>query len=165
MAALQKQNSSFSARYEFTPAPVRNYAGDDKVFSLFQPDILIPGQFMATTKSKTHRDPEQRLMLAVLEDAVWCFQNGLRSKDKKKKELSREAEEWLTQENSNWLFSFNEICDLLGFEAKYFRKRLLSWKKDALGARARRRAERTGNTGRKSQREKRQRDLRAAALL
>lgn len=165
MAALQKHNPSFSARYEFTPAPVRNHSADDKVFSLFQPDILIPGQFMATTKSKTHRDPEQRLLLAVLEDAVWCFQNGLRSKDKKKKELSREAEEWLNEEDSHWLFSFNEICDLLGFEAKYLRKRLLHWKKEAMGARARSRAERPGYPGRKSPREKRQRDLRAAASL
>src|SRR3954468_7555079 len=93
MATGQKRNIAFSARYEFSPSPVRNHAVEDKVFSLFQPDVLIPGQFMATTKSKTHRDPEQRLMLAVLEDAVWCFQNGLRAKDKKKQELSREAEQ------------------------------------------------------------------------
>jgi hypothetical protein len=164
MATVQKRNTVYTARYEFTPAPVRNHAVEDKVFSLFQPDILIPGQFMATTKSKTHRDPEQRLMLAVLEDAVWCFQNGLRSKDKKKQELSQEAEQWLTQEDSSWLFSFNEICDLLGFEAEYLRKRLLRWKKDALASRAKSRADRPGYTGTKSHaRDKRHRDLRTAA--
>lgn len=164
--AVRKRNTVYSARYEFSPAPLRNHAVEDKVFSLFQPDILIPGQFMATTKSKTHRDPEQRLMLAVLEDAVWCFQNGLRSKDKKKQELSQEAEQWLTEESSNWLFSFNEICDLLGFEAQYLRKRLLSWKKDALASRARSRTDRPGYASRKSHaRDKRHRDLRAAAAF
>jgi len=169
MATVQKRNTPFAARaqYEFSPAgtvPTRNPAVEDKVFSLFQPDVLIPGQFMATTKSKTHREPEQRLILAVLEDAVWCFQNGVRSKDKKKQELYREAEEWLLEEGSRWLFSFNEICDLLGLESKYIRKQLLDWKKDALSGRAKSSAQRPLNSKRKANEgEKRQRYQRAAA--
>lgn len=164
MATVDKRNHTFASRYEFSPSPIRNHAVEDKVFSLFQPDVLIPGQFMATTKSKTHRDPEQRLMLAVLEDAVWCFQNGLRTKDKKKQELAREAEQWLTEEDSSWLFSFNEICELLGIESDYLRKRLLIWKKEALSARSRRRL--SAYEARKgSGREKRPRSLRAAAAF
>ncbi len=153
----------FSAQQEFTPA-ARNPAVEEKVFSLFQPDILIPGQFMATTKSKTQREPEQRLMLAVLEDAVWCFQNGLRAKDKRKQDLSREAEEWLMEENSQWLFSFNEICDLLGFEAEYIRKRLMRWKQESLSARGKQ-AERRTRPQRKSAAVKPPRYLRAVAGL
>jgi hypothetical protein len=161
MSSVQKRNM-FSAQQEFTPA-ARNPAVEEKVFSLFQPDILIPGQFLATTKSKTHRDPEQRLMLAVLEDAVWCFQNGLRAKDKKKQDLSREAEEWLMEEDSQWLFSFNEICDLLGLEAKYIRKRLVLWKVESLSARGKH-AQRTAHPQRKTNaRTKSQRYLRAVA--
>ncbi|HEY1270130.1 MAG TPA: hypothetical protein VGH16_22925 [Candidatus Binatia bacterium] len=161
MSSVQKRNM-FSAQQEFTPA-ARNPAVEEKVFSLFQPDILIPGQFLATTKSKTHRDPEQRLMLAVLEDAVWCFQNGLRAKDKKKQDLSREAEEWLMEEESQWLFSFNEICDLLGLEARYIRKRLVLWKTESLSARGKH-AQRTAHPQRKTNgRTKSQRYLRAVA--
>jgi hypothetical protein len=164
MATVQKRNVGYTARYEFSPIPVRNHAVEDKVFSLFQPDVLIPGQFMATTKSKTHRDPEQRLMLAVLEDAVWCFQNGLRAKDKKKQELSREAEQWMLEEDSGWLFSFNEICELLGIESNYLRKRLLKWKKETLSARTRPGLQRAAYTTRKGTgREKRHRLVRAAA--
>jgi len=166
MATVDKRNNTFSSRYEFSPSPIRNHAVEDKVFSLFQPDVLIPGQFMATTKSKTHRDPEQRLMLAVLEDAVWCFQNGLRTKDKKKQELAREAEQWLIEEDSGWLFSFNEICELLGIESDYLRKRLLTWKKEALDARSKQRLQRSAYATRKgSSRDKRHRSLRAAAAF
>lgn len=148
MPSVQKRNM-FSAQQEFTAA-ARNPAVEEKVYSLFQPDILIPGQFLATTKSKTQRDPEQRLMLAVLEDAVWCFQSGLRAKDKKKQDLSREAEEWLMEEDSQWLFSFNEICDLLGLEAKYIRKRLVVWKQESLSARGKQAASRLTQAHRKS---------------
>ena len=161
MSTVQKRNM-FSARQEFT-APARNPAVEEKVYSLFQPDILIPGQFLATIKSKTHRDPEQRLMLAVLEDAVWCFQNGLRAKDKKKQDLSREAEEWLMEEDSRWLFSFNEICDLLGLEAKYIRKRLVSWKQESLSARGKRTAQGPSRPHRKPGGRLRSEHLRAVA--
>lgn len=137
MSITRKQNGFFSQRAynEFSRPATRNQAVEEKVFSLFQPDVLVPAQYMATTKSKTYRGPEQRLMLAVLEDAVWCFQNGLLSKDRRKQGLSRDAEEWIMEENADWLFSFDEICDLLGLEPRYVRKQLRHWKKETLGGR------------------------------
>lgn len=141
MSTVQKSNALFSRRAvtEFSSGAARSARGagaEDRVFSLFQPDILVSTQYLATTKSHTQRDPEQRLMLAVLEDAVWCFQNGLASKDKRKQGLSADAEQWIMEETPDWLFSFSEICELLGIEARYLRKHLLSWKEHALEARA-----------------------------
>jgi hypothetical protein len=90
---------------------------------------------LATTRSKTYREPEKKLMLAVLEDALFCFQNGLLPKDNKKKRgLSHDAEEWIMEDGES-LFSFNELCELLGFNPQYLRKRLLRWKQEALRGR------------------------------
>ena len=47
---------------------------EEKVSSLFQPDTLLPAQYFETFRRKSHLEPEKRLMLAVLEDAVACFQ-------------------------------------------------------------------------------------------
>lgn len=138
MSIKEKRGALFSQRLqmEFSPAggrPARNAAVEDKIFSLFQPDILVPGQYLANTKSKTYREPEKKLMLAVLEDALWCFQNGLLTRDNKKKRgLSGEAEEWIMEEGGDRLFSFNEICELLGLNPRYLRKRLVGWKEEAL---------------------------------
>ena len=172
MATVQKRNSLFSQRVqnEFSPSGAvqgsRNPMIEDKVYSLFQPDVLISTQYLATTKSKTQREPEQRLMLAVLEDAVWCFQNGLFSKDKKKRALSREAEEWLTEDTGERLFSFNEICELLGLESKYLRKHLLHWKEEASKGRERTKINRLsdGNRQKRTSGGKRRRYLHAAGF-
>ena len=47
---------------------------EEKVASLFQPDTLLPVQYLETFRRKAHLEPEKRLMLSVLEDAIACFQ-------------------------------------------------------------------------------------------
>jgi len=68
-------------------------------------------------------------MLAVLEDAITCFQVHFAARDKQKTRLFREAEEWiLLQEKSDWLFSFDNICETLGLNPGYIREGLLRWR-------------------------------------
>ena len=45
---------------------------------LFEPDVLAPSQFNAILKSSHMPDPERRLMVAVLEDAVSCLSKNPR---------------------------------------------------------------------------------------
>jgi hypothetical protein len=40
---------------------------------LFEPDVLLATQYLEVSK-ETLLDPERKLMLAVLEDAIFCFQ-------------------------------------------------------------------------------------------
>ena len=47
-------------------------AFEEKALAVFQPDILISAQYLATYRRKFHLNPEQVLMLAVLEDAIIC---------------------------------------------------------------------------------------------
>ena len=56
---------------------------DERVASLFQSDTVSPAQYLETICRKTHLEAEQELMLAVLEDAVTCFQGYFAARDKK----------------------------------------------------------------------------------
>lgn len=125
---------------------------EEKTFSLFQPDILLPAQYFATTKRKDHLDPEKKLMLAVLEDAIWCFQHCLLAQDKRGKSLFSEAEEWIMEEHTDWLFSFQNICEVLGLNPQYVREGLIRWKRKALNGRVQAQVFRLTHTGERKNR-------------
>jgi hypothetical protein len=105
---------------------------DDKVLAVFQPDILISAQYLATYRRRFHLNPEQLLMLAVLEDAIICFQDHVAATCRRKRLLHLEAEQWIVDEDKSYLFSFENICDSLGFEPTYLRQGLVHWKEAAL---------------------------------
>ena len=69
--------------------------GDDRALAIFQPDILIETQYQSTYRRRFHLDPERVLMLAVLQDAVVCFQEHVRSTCKRKQAMHRDAEDWI----------------------------------------------------------------------
>ncbi len=88
--------------------------------SLFKPDTSFDAQ-----SSKT---PEQKLMLAILEDAVSCFQKYFAARDKIGARLFRESEEWILQQGkSNWVYSFDMICEAIDLNPRYIREGLLHW--------------------------------------
>lgn len=105
---------------------------DEKVLAVFQPDILISAQYLATYRRRFNLNPEQLLMLAVLEDAIICFQDHVAATCKRKRLLHLEAEQWILNEDQSYLFSFENICDSLGLEPAYLRQGLLRWKQAAL---------------------------------
>jgi hypothetical protein len=45
-----------------------------------------------------------------------------------------EAEEWFESQDDEWLFSFESVCAVLGFEPEYLRRGLRAWKRRALEA-------------------------------
>ena len=71
--------------------------------SLFQPDLLLPAQFFAALKQKAQACGERRLMVAILEDAVVCFQKHLWATDGRSRQLGAEAERWFLSDDSSWL--------------------------------------------------------------
>ena len=95
---------------------------EEKLTSLFQPDPLVPAQYLETFRRKGHLEPEKGLMLAVLEDGIACFQNYIFVRDNRGKAIFREAEEWIMEENSDWLFSFENICEVFGLNPQYMRQ-------------------------------------------
>ena len=77
---------------------------------------------------KDIREREERLMQAVLENAIEYFQKYVLAEDEKGKKLFQEEEEWILEKNSDWLFSFENICEALRLDPNYIRQGLLSWK-------------------------------------
>ena len=81
---------------------------------------------------KTLREGEERLMLAVLENAVEYFQKYVLARKPKGKQLFQEAEEWFLQKDSEALYSFENICETLGLHPDHIRKGLMLWKEAKL---------------------------------
>ena len=67
---------------------------EEKAMMIFQPDILIDAQFQASQRRRFHLDPERVLMLAVLQDAIGCFQEHLGAKCKRKQAMYDDAARW-----------------------------------------------------------------------
>jgi hypothetical protein len=101
---------------------------DEKLASLFQPDMLVYAQYFEGLHRKALLEPEKKLMLAILEDAVNCFQNNVLARSGRRKRLFKEVEEWFLEEDDDWLFSFGYICEVLGLNSQYVRRGLLRWK-------------------------------------
>ena len=74
------------------------------------------------------REGEERLMLAVLQDAVECFQENVLAQSPWEEKLFQEAENWILKKNTDWLFSFENICETLQLNPSYIRRGLLVWK-------------------------------------
>ena len=49
-------------------------SNDEKAISLFQLDVLVGDPFALTFGARDSVGPEKRLILAVLEEAIHCFQ-------------------------------------------------------------------------------------------
>lgn len=95
--------------------------------SLFEPDVLLPGQFFAAFRRAAGIERERLLMLAVLEDAVDCYQKHSHATDPRAAQLFDEAVEWVESHDRTWLFSFENICDTLEINADYVRRGLREW--------------------------------------
>jgi hypothetical protein len=100
----------------------------NNIGSLFQPDTLLAENFFNDRRGKTLVLPEQRLMLAILEDALQCFQDNCSAKNGKKKQLFENVQKWFFERSSGWVFGFESICSVLGFEPDYLRKGLVRWR-------------------------------------
>ena len=103
----------------------------DTIGSLSELDILAIQQY-SDHQEISGRQPERSLMSAVLLDAVECFQKYLLLHDEYSNRLFREAENWILDNDREWLFSFINICDALTIDPHYLRKGLLRWKQHAM---------------------------------
>jgi len=97
---------------------------------LFEPDVLAPHEHHSIHHRKSPLEPERRLMLAVLSDAVESYQNFAFDKSAGGRRRFQEVDAWIHDANSGDLFSFTNICDVLGFEPAFLRHGLIKWRED-----------------------------------
>jgi hypothetical protein len=104
-----------------------NGSAFERVSSLFQVDTLAAQQYHDTYRRKMPQQSEIRLMLAVLEDAINCYQDNIFAVNKKRMQLFQDAEDWFMNDDASWIFSFVSICSILNLEPDYFRMGIKRW--------------------------------------
>jgi hypothetical protein len=98
---------------------------DDFLARILEPDIFVPSQFYGTGGLSRQLEGEKRLMIAILKDAVECLDKYRGARNSSGRSLYENALEWVQDKGTEWLFSFTNICDLLGFDPEYVREVLL----------------------------------------
>lgn len=94
---------------------------------LSEPDCFNLHQYLHTLHRREFAEPESRLMLVVLQDALRCLDKYFLTKNRKGKTLFQETEAWVFAANEDWVFSFNNVCEALGFNPAYVRRRVMQW--------------------------------------
>lgn len=78
--------------------------------------VILPDQIAP----RRALDPERRLMLAVLQEAVASYladRRGVRDN-------LREVEQWFASDDTTWPYSFGNLCDALGLDRSAVRRAL-----------------------------------------
>ena len=89
-------------------------------------DVILPAQL--TEQIPMLDEPERRLRLAVLEDAIRYVQRYRNTTDKRRRALYEDALDWFTSPDRSDPFSFENVCDALGFDPDYLRRGLRRWR-------------------------------------
>jgi hypothetical protein len=102
---------------------------EEKLGFLFHPDTVVAPEYFEARSRRGSLDPAKKLMLAVLEDALKCFLANVSARGGKNKKLFDDAELWIMEEGSDDVFSFENICEVLGLHPQYVRQGLRRWKR------------------------------------
>ncbi len=114
------------------------FDGDDinsSAHRIFSPDPLVRFQHekvYGCQRGSVDHEALRKLMLAVLEDGIACFQDHFFKPSRTNKKLSQETEEWINSDDDG-IFSFNNICETLDLNPGPLRKGLERWKAKQIG--------------------------------
>lgn len=88
-------------------------------------EAVLPAQFFERG-GRISKQPEVELRIAVLELAIRDLNFKARLNTPSAVRGRKEAREWFSGGDSLWLYSFVNICDVIGLNADYARARILS---------------------------------------
>ena len=98
-----------------------------------EPDLILPCQY-CDVSSGYGLSGEQRLMLALLTDALNVYQKGALSRLTRPRRLYVDAERWIMADRADCkAFSFTTVCDALGINSELLRRRIIDWKHTVCG--------------------------------
>ena len=95
---------------------------EDKLPAMFEPHTLLPEQYFTRLQRGTAWTGEQRLMAAILEDAVAVSTKREATKTSKARHVLRETMRWIRSNDRTWTFSFLRICESLDLEPTAIRR-------------------------------------------
>jgi hypothetical protein len=94
---------------------------------VYGPPKPLPAQFAG----------KRQLLEALLLDAIRTFHLLVHARKPGERQRFEEVEEWITSADTEYVFSFVNVCTLLGLNAEAVRTRLLTWKASQTEASAR----------------------------
>lgn len=91
-------------------------------------DVILPCQYFDLSGGG-RQSGEQRLMFALLVDAINVYQRGMMSPLAQARRLCVDAEQWIMAYRPvGGALSFNLVCEAVGIDPILLRRRLLEWK-------------------------------------
>ena len=81
-----------------------------------------------TPHDASRLQPERRLMLAVLEDAVLAYQRFASATTRAGARAFLEAQSWIENDDVMWPVAYRNVCDALGLDADALRGGLRAWR-------------------------------------
>ncbi|HXG18113.1 MAG TPA: hypothetical protein VNN62_03435 [Methylomirabilota bacterium] len=99
-----------------------------KLGQSLSPAIVLPAQWYDSPLRAHRTRGEVALMAAVLDAAISDFHLQFIRSGRRAQRLVTEAEEWMLSDETEWPFSFVNICTVLGLDPAYLRRGLRRWK-------------------------------------
>jgi len=93
-------------------------------------DAIHPTQYYLANRSMRLASGEKKLMLAILKDAIKCYRRNVTARSIHSQKIFAETEEWFYDEDTNYLYSFLNICAWLGVDFKLIREKLSEMKQE-----------------------------------
>src|SRR2546428_2319125 len=87
-------------------------------------DTLLPAQRYGPRRGSAAMEPMKRLMMAILVDAIRCYQRNFDAVTLRKRREFGEAQNWLFKDRNDGPFAFDSICYVLDTNPDFLRRRL-----------------------------------------
>jgi len=105
---------------------------DDSISSaLFGVEAILPIQFWGAGQKSDRGQPERRLMLAVLQDALLTLVVHAKQTSGKSRQTVQDTWRWFASDSRSHPFAFGAICDVLGLDVGYLRSAVRRLQKTA----------------------------------
>jgi hypothetical protein len=101
----------------------------EEMRQLFAPHTILPVQFPGGANPEATLQGEQRLLVAILADAIYIYRKHRAASRPRNRTLFRETERWIESTDRKWVFSFERICEALRFDPQCVRHAVLGRRK------------------------------------
>lgn len=120
---LLEYRDTQASRQRNTP-PAKNASPDSSHRRPFACNHLVPSQFFTPAPRSHLWRGEQRLLFAVLQDAVACWFRYRGARTQRERRLFAEVVAWFESPATDWLYAFERICEVLELDPNYIRQGL-----------------------------------------
>jgi hypothetical protein len=91
------------------------------------PQAVLPVQFYGARRGTSEIEPMRRLMVAMLVDAVRCFQTKFDRRQPGRRQEFAEVQSWIFSDADDGPFSFRGLCEALEIDHQAVRRGLVRW--------------------------------------